>query len=243
MTVNEEEAVFTLGPDNDLKKVLANLNSGNHIINYNEGHCVDGSTFEEVDLAETINWYLEIVILLPLGIIGIFANLTSIPILLSRKMSSIFNQTLAVLAIVDTTYIILDTYRTVVRNLDPEENCFDVAAYLFLRPIQSIAMNASIFLTVVIAIERYLAVSRPLSVFMGEIGGHNKWQTLVFYVAPAIVLSILINIPCFFELEWVYQESEGQFSLLLFNEKRLNYKLALLKYVMWVIFLGSPSPH
>ena len=104
-------------------------------------------------------------------------------------------------------------------------------------------MNSSIFLTVVIAIERYLAVSRPLSVFMGEIGGHNKWQTLVFYVAPAIVLSILINIPCFFELEWVYQESEGQFSLLLFNEKRLNYKLALLKYVMWVIFLGSPSPH
>ena len=66
--VNEEEAVFTLGPDNDLKKVLANLNSGNHIINYNEGHCVDGSTFEEADLAETINWYLEIVILLPLGI-------------------------------------------------------------------------------------------------------------------------------------------------------------------------------
>merc|ERR1711983_425896 len=121
MMVNEEEAVFTLGPDNDLKKVLANLNSGNHIINYNEGQCVDGSTFKEVDLAETINWYLEIVILLPLGLIGIFANLTSIPILLSRKMSSIFNQTLAVLAMVDTTYIILDTYRTVVRNLDPEE--------------------------------------------------------------------------------------------------------------------------
>ena len=91
MMVNEEEAVFTLGPDNDLKKVLANLNSGNHIINYNEGHCVDGSTFEEVDLAETINWYLEIVILLPLGIIGISANLTSIPILLSHKMSNIYS--------------------------------------------------------------------------------------------------------------------------------------------------------
>ena len=212
MTVNEEEAVFTLGPDNDLKKVLANLNSGNHIINHNEGHCVDGSTFEEVDLAETINWYLEIVILLPLGIIGIFANLTSIPILLSRKMSSIFNQTLAVLAMVDTTYIFLDTYKTIVKNFF---GCFDFIAYTeFLRPIQSIAMNSSIFLTVVIAIERYLAVSRPFSINMGEIGGQNKWQTLVFYVAPAIMLAILVNIPCFFEYQWYYQDSEGQFSLL-----------------------------
>ena len=216
MMVNEEEAVFTLGPDNDLKKVLANLNSGNHIINHNEGHCVDGSTFEEVDLAETINWYLEIVILLPLGIIGIFANLTSIPILLSRKMSSIFNQTLAVLAMVDTTYILLDTYRAVVKILDAEDKCLDVEAYwtIYLRPIQSIAMNASIYLTVVIAIERYLAVSRPFSINMGEIGGQNKWQTLVFYVAPAIMLAILINIPCFFEFQWYYQDSEGQFSLL-----------------------------
>ena len=167
--------------------------------------------------------------MLPLGIIGISANLTSIPILLSLKMSNIFNQTLAVLAIMHTTYTLVDTYRTIVFRLDAEFNCLDIYSISFLRPIQSIAMNASIFLTVVIAIERYLAVSRPLSVFMGEIGGHNKWQTLVFYVAPAIVLSILINIPCFFELEWVYQESEGQFSLLLFNEKRRNYKLALLK--------------
>ena len=220
MMGNEEVSAFTWGPDMNIEKLMVNIKNGNHIIEHDEHNCVYGSTEEERNLANTINWYLEIVILLPLGIIGISANLTSIPILLSRKMSSIFNQTLAVLAMVDTTYIILDTYRTVVRNLDPEENCFDVAAYLFLRPIQSIAMNASIFLTVVIAIERYLAVSRPLSVFMGEIGGHNKWQTLVFYVAPAIVLSILINIPCFFELEWVYQESEGEFSLLLINEKK-----------------------
>ena len=129
-------------------------------------------------------------------------------------MSSIFNQTLAVLAMVDTTYILLDTYRTIVFKLDAEFNCLDVYGISFLRPIQSIAMNASIYLTVVIAIERYLAVSRPLSVYMGEIGGQNKWRALVFYVAPAIILAILINIPVFFEYEWDYQEFEGQFSLL-----------------------------
>ena len=206
MTDNEEVFAFTLGPDMHVVNVI----SGNHIIEYNESSCVYGSTEAEKNLADTINWYLEIVILLPLGIIGICANLTSIPILLSRKMSSIFNKTLAVLALVDTTYILLDTYRTIVNKLDAEFNCLDVFGLSFFRPIQSIAMNASIYLTVVIAIERYLAVSRPLSVYMGEIGGQNKWRSLVFYVAPAILLAILINIPCFFEFEWDFK---GQYSL------------------------------
>ena len=215
MTDNEEVFAYTLGPDMhmDKEKLMVNVISGNHIIEYNESKCVYGSTEAEKNLADTINWYLEIAILLPLGIIGISANLTSIPILLSRKMSNIFNQTLAVLAMVDTTYILLDTYRAVAKILDAEDKCLDVEAYwtIYLRPIQSIAMNASIYLTVVIAIERYLAVSRPLSVYMGEIGGQNKWRALVFYVAPAILLAILINIPCFFEFEWDYQDFEGQF--------------------------------
>ena len=214
MTGNEEETVFTFAPGVDTAKVLENIKNGIHTIDDSESHCGYGSTFDEAHLASTINWYLEIAILLPLGIIGICANLTSIPILLSRKMSSIFNKTLAVLALVDTTYILLDTYRTIVNKLDAEFNCLDVFGLSFFRPIQSIAMNASIYLTVVIAIERYLAVSRPLSVYMGEIGGQNKWRALVFYVAPAIILAILINIPVFFEYEWDYQEFEGQFSLL-----------------------------
>ena len=215
MMGNEEVTAFTWGPDMNKEILMMNIKSGNHIIEHNEHNCVYGSTEEERNLANTINWYLEIVILLPLGIIGICANLTSIPILLSRKMSSIFNQTLAVLAMVDTTYILLDTYRAIVKNLNAEDKCLDVKAYwtIYLRPIQIIAMNASIYLTVVIAIERYLAVSRPLSVYMGEIGGQNKWRALVFYVAPAIILAILINIPVFFEYKWDYQEFEGQFSL------------------------------
>ena len=218
MMGNEEVTAFTWGPDMNIEKLMVNIKNGNHIIDdnesNNESNCVYGSTLEEMIRADTINWYLEIAILLPLGIIGISANLTSIPILLSRKMSSIFNQTLAVLAMVDTTYILLDTYRTIVFKLDAEFNCLDVFYLSFFRPIQSIAMNASIYLTVVIAIERYLAVSRPLSVYMGEIGGQNKWRALVFYVAPAIILAILINIPVFFEYEWDYQEFEGQLSLL-----------------------------
>ena len=73
-----------------------------------ESRCIYGSTHSGWPEADVITWYLEIIILIPLGIIGMTANLTTIPILLSRKLSNVFNQTLAVLAIVDTIYILLD---------------------------------------------------------------------------------------------------------------------------------------
>ena len=166
-----------------------------------ESRCIYGSTHSAWPEADVITWYLEMIILIPLGIIGMTANLTTIPILLSRKLSNVFNQTLAVLAMVDTIYIILDTYRIFVRKLDHADNYFDVV-FFYTRPFQSIAMNASIYLTVVIAVERYLAVSKPLSVFMGDIGGRSELRTLAMYVAPAIILAALINIPCFFEFTW-----------------------------------------
>ena len=65
----------------------------------------------------------------------------------------------------------------------------------------AIAMNASIFLTMVIALERYLAVSKPFTVSMGGSGSiRRKWKTVSLYVLPAILLAILVNIPMFFEL-------------------------------------------
>ena len=65
----------------------------------------------------------------------------------------------------------------------------------------AIAMNASIFLTMVIALERYLAVSKPFTVNMGGSGSiKRKWKTVSLYVLPAILLAILVNIPMFFEL-------------------------------------------
>ena len=85
--------------------------------------------------------------------------------------------------------------------MEQECNLWDVVFFVYSRPLMAIAMNASIFLTMVIALERYLAVSKPLSVFMGETGStRRKWKTVSFYVLPAILMAILVNIPIFFEI-------------------------------------------
>ena len=69
------------------------------------------------------------------------------------------------------------------------------------------AMVASIYMTVAIALERYIAVSRPISTYVG--GGDNEetmaaWLKVLKYVGPVILLSVAINISTFFEffIKW-----------------------------------------
>ena len=78
--------------------------------------CEYGSTQEDMILLAKLHWWLEIPILLSLGLFGICANLTALPVLLSRQMANVFNQTLAILAIFDTFYIILDMFRALGQN-------------------------------------------------------------------------------------------------------------------------------
>ena len=64
------------------------------------------------------------------------------------------------------------------------------------------AMVASIYITVVIALERYFAVSRPISTYVS--GGDDEgilkaWLRVLKYVGPVILFSVVINISTFFE--------------------------------------------
>ena len=64
------------------------------------------------------------------------------------------------------------------------------------------AMVASIYMTVVIALERYIAVARPISAYVagGDQEGMIKlWLNVLKYAGPVILLSVVINISTFFE--------------------------------------------
>ena len=64
------------------------------------------------------------------------------------------------------------------------------------------AMVASIYMTVVIALERYIAVSRPISAYVagGDQEGMIKlWLNVLKYAGPVILLSVVINISTFLE--------------------------------------------
>ena len=67
---------------------------------------------------------------------------------------------------------------------------------IILYPLINILCTISIYLTVAISLERYLAICKPL--FYHE----NSWGVVVFLI-PIFGASIIYNIPTMFELHWM----------------------------------------
>ena len=67
---------------------------------------------------------------------------------------------------------------------------------------QSIAIVASIFTTVILALERFLAVSKPIE-YHNATQGMNPWSRVIKYVIPVMLMSAIFSIPKFFETKVV----------------------------------------
>ena len=85
------------------------------------------------------------------------------------------------------------------------------------------AMVASIYMTVLVALERYIAVSRPISTYVAGGGGGDQegrmksWLKVLTYVGPVILVSVVINVSTFFEFV-VYCENENDIGPLDVNQ-------------------------
>ena len=85
-------------------------------------------------------------------------------------------------------------------------NYFKMAhIYIFptvLYPVHKIAMTTSMYTTVVLAFERYYAVSKPISTYVRSTTGTTK--RVLKYSGCILLFSIMFNLPKFFEfyVEW-----------------------------------------
>ena len=124
------------------------------------------------------------------------------------------------MAFFDTIYLACDILESIRQYMI----CTTIHTYAFpyfLYPLQNIAMVASIYTTVIVALERYVAVSRPIDVYistgdsvMGTRGARAKgkrflkgWGKVMAYVGPVVLFSIVFNITTF--MEFKVKESEG----------------------------------
>ena len=166
---------------------------------------------EDIKRYANIEWVLDGVVNIVICSIGIVANLLSIPVLLSKRITNVFYRTLAVLALFDTIFLVCDLLESIRRNhYLPhycEETPFHQTTHMFLfprflRPLQNIAMVASIYATIVVALGRYLAVAKPISTMVNS--GKGNWKTVLVYLIPVVIFSVIFKLPIFFEFytEW-----------------------------------------
>lgn len=133
-------------------------------------------------------------------LIGLFANTVSIPVLRTKDLyTSTFNRLLIVLAVCDNLYLLfalLESIRTEMElSTDIHTMVFPYAFY----PLHNIMLVLSIYMTVILAMERYRAISKPIDYHTIIVSG-KQWQRVFHYVVPVVIFSVLFNMPKFFEL-------------------------------------------
>ena len=167
---------------------------------------------KDIKQYQNMEWWMDGVGNIIICSVGIICNLLSIPVLLSRRLTNVFYRTLAALALFDTVFLMCDLLESIRRNHYPKINvCSNAPPYqtlhlylfpVFLRPLQSIMMVASIYATIVVALGRYLAVAKPISTMVRS--GKGNWKTVMMYLIPVLVFSVLFKLPIFWEFysEW-----------------------------------------
>ena len=155
------------------------------------------------------SWWMEGFTSLLIGSSGILLNITTICVLLGSVLgASFFNWLLVFLALFDSLFLlngILEAFRSHLGKTSFHDYVF----VNFLYPFRSVVMCCSMYMTVLLALERYNALARPTCHQSSTSGpGQNTlssyfkvhWIRLIKYVGPIIALSTIFYIPKYMEL-------------------------------------------
>ncbi len=118
---------------------------------------------ETEKILEVFAFWLEGVVLCIIAVPGIFGNALSSYILARKSMRNSFNLLLIALAIIDNTYLFGAILESCRKRFRLHTDIHILLFPYFLYPVHMMAMTGSIFMTVAIALERYVAVHYPIN--------------------------------------------------------------------------------
>ena len=177
------------------------------ILGSSSPECSCGMNIED---AENIEMPLKFVLVkcvsIGINLFGLIANSIAINVLFKHDFKSIFNKTLFILAIFDIVFNACDILETIRLTHYDNGSCLPMPFYRtihlyltpqFVRPLRVFASITSMYTTVAIALERYLAVSKPITTFVAR--DENNWKPVFLIVGPIIVFSFILTLPLSFE--------------------------------------------
>eukprot|EP00092_Neocalanus_flemingeri_P018500 GFUD01020025.1.p1 GENE.GFUD01020025.1~~GFUD01020025.1.p1 ORF type:complete len:402 (+),score=67.71 GFUD01020025.1:193-1398(+) len=174
------------------------------------------STFDQLDcgadptnftlaIVQNYRYYFDGVLVSIFGFIGIIGNIFTLIVLARPKFKDCFHKLLFALACYDTIFIICGGINYTCRAFKAGSTIFTILFPFFIHPFSYIGMSGSIFMTFAISIERFLGICYPL-----KFPPHTRkaW----FYILPVSFISIVTNIPRFFDAVLVWKDGEPHYA-------------------------------
>jgi len=172
---------------------------------HNDTDC-DWPDEEEFNLFTNLTTIVGGYVSITVSVLGIIANILAICVFSKKSFKSNFNNLLISLAVCDLLFLVISISESVRRTFqDREASNSTVGGQLtqihhqmfpyFLYPLHNILLSISIFITVSISIERYLAIFHPL---VYKLRREASCCVLTVHILPPILLAVSINIPKFF---------------------------------------------
>jgi len=162
-----------------------------------------GTDFSNDATVINFKYYCDGLLISVVGCLGLIGNLIAVIVLARPKLRDCFHQLLLALATFDILYITFGGLNYTFKAFEANNEAFTLA-FPIIFPFTNITMNATIFMTMAISIERFLGICYPL-----HLPPHNRKSW--FYILPVLILSFVLNIPKFLEgkIHWYPEKSAG----------------------------------
>ena len=151
---------------------------------------------EEDHLSAQVKFIIEGILLLVVGMIGLFGNTVCIIMFSRLRLQLKFHRLMILLFVYENIYLMFTLLVFSVPQLSEKyQSRFLKHLVPIILPVVQIALTGSVYTTLAISLERYLVVCRPFYAI-----SHKPLTTKV-YVLTIVLFSIVFNLPKFFELK------------------------------------------
>ena len=164
-------------------------------------------TAEEEKFCCNLTNILEIDGRIAICITGIIFNTIAVILLLDKKLcKEIFNRLVICLIMMDNVYLLLGLLTVWINKMDQpsfELWEFEVLCFYFyaIRPFRGIVMCSIIYMTILLAFQRYIYVTRPLDArIRNDQHFGATWMQVFYYIGPVLLFSFVYHLPMFFEV-------------------------------------------